>query len=326
MGKTASLANIGSIADSSLGFRNRIINGGFAVSQYNGSSSFTATTGGLRYGIDRFFMYCTGANLTGQQVAGTNTGTYKAWKITGATGSTLLNFAQRIESLNTTDLASQAVTVSVKVYCSTAISGASIYALVPTAQDNYASTTSSFSTGITLSAGLNTISVTGTIGSAGANGIEVGIAFSSGIGNGVTAEIGNFQLEKGSTATSFDYRPYTTELQLCQRYYIKINNPAANAGYGPLIGAFTSIRSLGVPYCLPVPMRVNGGSFVIAFSNVSLYRIDLSVSYPVTSIGAWAGDFSVPSIDIGVASGLTAGTSYIFTILTNGFVSYSAEL
>jgi hypothetical protein len=27
------------------------------------------------------------------------------------------------------------------------------------------------------------------------------------------------QLEKGSTATSFDYRPYGTELQLCQRYY-----------------------------------------------------------------------------------------------------------
>jgi hypothetical protein len=28
------------------------------------------------------------------------------------------------------------------------------------------------------------------------------------------------QLEKGSTATSFDVRPYGTELQLCQRYYI----------------------------------------------------------------------------------------------------------
>jgi hypothetical protein len=27
------------------------------------------------------------------------------------------------------------------------------------------------------------------------------------------------QLEKGSTATSFDYRPYGTELMLCQRYY-----------------------------------------------------------------------------------------------------------
>jgi hypothetical protein len=29
------------------------------------------------------------------------------------------------------------------------------------------------------------------------------------------------QLEKGSTATSFDYRPYGTELALCQRYYFK---------------------------------------------------------------------------------------------------------
>ena len=29
------------------------------------------------------------------------------------------------------------------------------------------------------------------------------------------------QLEKGSTATSFDYRPYGTELALCQRYYEK---------------------------------------------------------------------------------------------------------
>jgi hypothetical protein len=32
-------------------------------------------------------------------------------------------------------------------------------------------------------------------------------------------DITGVQLEKGSTATSFDYRPYGTELQLCQRYY-----------------------------------------------------------------------------------------------------------
>ena len=36
---------------------------------------------------------------------------------------------------------------------------------------------------------------------------------------GLTWTIGNVQLEKGSTATSFDYRPYGTELALCQRYY-----------------------------------------------------------------------------------------------------------
>jgi hypothetical protein len=37
--------------------------------------------------------------------------------------------------------------------------------------------------------------------------------------SGATFYITGVQLEKGSTATSFDYRPYTTELQLCQRYY-----------------------------------------------------------------------------------------------------------
>jgi hypothetical protein len=31
--------------------------------------------------------------------------------------------------------------------------------------------------------------------------------------------IDSVQLEKGSTATSFDYRPYGTEQQLCFRYY-----------------------------------------------------------------------------------------------------------
>ena len=37
--------------------------------------------------------------------------------------------------------------------------------------------------------------------------------------NSATFYITGVQLEKGSTATSFDYRPYGTELQLCQRYY-----------------------------------------------------------------------------------------------------------
>jgi hypothetical protein len=37
--------------------------------------------------------------------------------------------------------------------------------------------------------------------------------------NSATFYITGVQLEKGSTATSFDYRPYTTELQLAQRYY-----------------------------------------------------------------------------------------------------------
>jgi hypothetical protein len=41
------------------------------------------------------------------------------------------------------------------------------------------------------------------------------------------------QLEVGSTATSFDYRPFTTELQLCQRYFERSYDlGAATASFG----------------------------------------------------------------------------------------------
>lgn len=39
--------------------------------------------------------------------------------------------------------------------------------------------------------------------------------------NGATFYLTGVQVEKGVTATSFDVRPYGTELQLCQRYYLK---------------------------------------------------------------------------------------------------------
>jgi hypothetical protein len=54
--------------------------------------------------------------------------------------------------------------------------------------------------------------------------------------SGATFYITGVQLEKGSTATSFDYRPYGTELALCQRYFEKSFNietaPVQNAGVG----------------------------------------------------------------------------------------------
>ena len=52
------------------------------------------------------------------------------------------------------------------------------------------------------------------------------------------------QLEKGSTATSFDYRPYGTELALCQRYFELI----------------TSIGASGSPYVNLMAGTMNGVS------------------------------------------------------------------
>jgi hypothetical protein len=55
------------------------------------------------------------------------------------------------------------------------------------------------------------------IPAAATTGVE--IVFTVGAQTSGTWVVGNIQLEKGSTATNFDVRPYTTELQLCQRYY-----------------------------------------------------------------------------------------------------------
>ena len=57
--------------------------------------------------------------------------------------------------------------------------------------------------------------------------------------NGATFYITGVQLEVGSSATSFDYRPYGTELALCQRYYetggfVSFTTGGVNGIYQPI--------------------------------------------------------------------------------------------
>jgi hypothetical protein len=66
--------------------------------------------------------------------------------------------------------------------------------------------------------------------------------------NGATWYVTGVQLEKGSTATSFDYRPYSTELALCQRYY-QLMDMGYVYGYAPSGNQITS------NYTYPVAMR-----------------------------------------------------------------------
>ena len=58
-----------------------------------------------------------------------------------------------------------------------------------------------------------------------------------------TFYITGVQLETGTVATTFEYRPYTTELALCQRYYEKSYSisvvPATNTAFGT-VSLFTS--------------------------------------------------------------------------------------
>jgi hypothetical protein len=71
----------------------------------------------------------------------------------------------------------------------------------------------------------------GTAGAWAASELHSATGATSVVGtNGATFYITGVQLEKGSTATSFDYRPYGTELALCQRYFQLIDYSTNNGG------------------------------------------------------------------------------------------------
>lgn len=212
---TASSINGGQIA----GFRNRIINGAFQIDQRNSGASQTFTAAAvLAYTVDRFYGYCTGANITGQQLS-TVLGHYR---FTGAASNTGVGFGTRLEAANTADLAGQNATLSVKLSSSslTAIGWAAYYA----------TTTDSFGT---LAAPTRTLIASGTFNINSTEAIySANIAMAAGATTGVeivftggallaaqTLTIGEVQLENGSQATPFERRPLQTETSLCQRYY-----------------------------------------------------------------------------------------------------------
>jgi len=81
--------------------------------------------------------------------------------------------------------------------------------------------------------------------------------------NGATWYVTGVQLEKGSTATSFDYRPYGTELRLCQRYATSsfpsgtawAQNAGTTGAYAYLVQVSSTTAGFGVSMPFPVQMR-----------------------------------------------------------------------
>jgi hypothetical protein len=101
--------------------------------------------------------------------------------------------------------------------------------------------------------------------------------------NGATFYITGVQLEAGSTATSFDYRPYGTELSLCQRYLPAWNNAGAGSVNGALGSCYYySTTNAGWVLTLPVTARVPPTG--ISFSAVGDFQVDAVSSNRVTGL------------------------------------------
>jgi len=142
--------------------------------------------------------------------------------------------------------------------------------------------------------------------------------------NGATFYITGVQLEKGSTATSFDYRPYGTELALCQRYFISYGG---TANYERMGGGSTSTTTVAYPaIAFPVEMRTGPSVGYSSLANLALYTG--SAVNTITALAIDQAATKVTTLNATVASGLTIGQ--FVQILANNTSSarltFSAEL
>jgi hypothetical protein len=254
-----SIVSTGTInALNTFGFENRLINGAMQIAQRGTSTTVTAGTGvptaSTGYPcVDRWFVYSTGANITAAQVAGSGNNRNNL-QITGAASVTAVGVGQRIEQLNSYDLAGRACNLSVNMSNSllTTVTWTASYA---TTADTFGTigtpTKTQISTGtFTVTSTLTQYTVNISVPAAATTGIE--ILFTVGAQTSGTWVIGNVQFELGSQATNFDFRSYGTELALCQRYYCKSNRIQF---FNPTPGSSQTYMWCNYPF--PVNMRTS---------------------------------------------------------------------
>jgi hypothetical protein len=319
------------------GFKNRIINGAMMINQRGFSGSVT-TAGISLYTLDRWqCIFELNDKFTVSQNAGSVTppaGFINYLGITSSAATTIsstnyFGLNQKIEGLNIADLDwgtanAKAVTVSFWVRSSlTGAFGGSVtnstqaysypFSYTISAANTWEQKTISIvgpTSGTWLTTNATGLILTFNLGYgstyAGTAGTWASAAYYTATGtqnllatNGATLYITGVQLEVGSTATSFDYRPYGTELALCQRYFYQTSR------YLGL--TFNSDTYYGPAITFPVTMRatptLNSGATFTARS----------------------GSNGVPAISTGV-TGIFASADGVYTYNSSSNWSTNAQL
>lgn len=319
----------GTAVMSSSFLRNRIINGNIAVDQRNAGATQTFTAAAaLAYSVDRWYGYCTGANVTGARVTGATANQYR-YQFTGAASVTAIGFGHRIEALNSADLAGTTATLSV-VLANTLLTTVTWTAYYANTTDTFGSlaspTVTSIATGtFTVTSTATQYSANISIPAAATTGIQ--ILFTVGAQISGTWTIGDVQLEPGTVATPFERQIYNAQLAQCQRYYYRIGPVASQAVFGPAVAdTATSGRSTG---SFPVTMRT---------SPTALEQTGTAGNYVIRTGGTTRTCSAVPSFDSAteniwqinttVASGQTAGQGGFLRAdaITTAYLGWSAEL
>jgi hypothetical protein len=342
--------------------RNRIINGAMVIDQRNAGASTNNAGGALTYSLDRWSYFGSGSSkFSIQQNAGSVTppsGFKNYLGVTSLAATTVAStdlylLQQPIEGLNTYDLdwgTANAKTVTLSFWVRSSLTGTFGGSLVNSSLNRSYPFSYTISTANTWE--YETITIAGDqsgtwlttndigirvyfglgIGStySGTAGAWAGADYRSATGatnvvgtNGATFYITGVQLEKGSTATSFDYRPYGTELALCQRYTIKWGGNTTFETFGA--GQALSTTAAWVSLVFPVEMRAVPS--LDSFSNLALNN-SVGGQLAVTSMTIGYTGTKVAGLLPNAASGMTAGNATL--LMANGSTSakilLSAEL
>ena len=205
--------------------KNRIINGNFDFWQRGTTASYSVTSS--QYLADRWLMRTTAtANVTtsrqsftlGQTDVPNNPKYFYRWDITSHTAGTgILEY--RIEDVST--FAGNTCTLSFYAKCNTPQTLSNSYLQVFGTGGSADVTTSGSSFSLTtawqkFTATFTLPSISGKTIAGGNDHLGLRFIMPATV---CTVDIAQVQLEAGESATEFEHRPYTTELQLCQRYY-----------------------------------------------------------------------------------------------------------
>jgi hypothetical protein len=343
------------------GFKNRIINGAMVIDQRNAGASVTLS-GSTQLPVDRFpaIKQTSAATVTAQRSTVAPAGFTNSLLFTVSTGAAPaagdINAVWHvIEGFNVADFGwgtANAQSVAVSFWARSSITGTYAVSFNNSAANRFYAATYTISSANTWE--YKTVIIAGDTSGTWLtdNGAGVQVTWDLGYGSnfngtagvwgssvvrrtsgsvqlfantGATFYITGVQLEKGSTATSFDYRPYGTELALCQRYAIvygrdQVYNEIGGTGFA------YGTADTNIPVAFPVQMRTTptlstSGNFQVS---------DGASATAITAMSIITAQSSslIASVRGTVASGLTVYRPYRIETnnSTTATATFSAEL
>jgi hypothetical protein len=329
----------GGSASGYTGYKNRIINGGMVIDQRNNGASVNMSA--TVYPVDRWIAFeDTDGTMTAQRSSVAPAGFINSVLITTTSADSSLAAAQyarifqSVEGLNVADLAwgtASAATVTLSFWVQSSLTGTfggSVYNSAFNRSYPFSYTISAANTweqktvtipgdttgtwlttngiGLGINFGLGTGSTfSGTAGAWTGSGLLSPTGAVSVVGtNGATFYVTGVQLERGSNATSFEFRDYGRELIMCQRYLPAwTTGGSASSPFGICSGG--GATSAFLPLYYPVTPRVYPSGITV--SAVNHWQL---AGNTTTNMAFNASSLSFLEVAITVASGLASASAY----------------